>query len=281
MNRQSAGKTLEILNKYKELNSIIEVAKTLNVSYETVRKILRENGFASNKKKPVYSNTLNMDYFENIDTEDKAYFLGFIKADGYIDHTRNRFALRIQERDVEILQRLCDVLNLPQSRINIITKSKESTYYSENRQDNVEIAITNTRFVNHIKNVKSESILQRIPEHLVYHFIRGYFDGDGSINYRNIKSLKFSMNIMGNVNDDHMLRFIQKYFDINMYTDKRSNLPFLQTVNSNTIESFRNLCYNNCYIYLSRKKIKFDLFKFTKETSTTTRETSVMEEDIV
>ena len=282
MNRQSAGKTLEVLDKYKELNSIIECAKFFNVSYETIRVILRKNGFASDRKKPVFSNTLNMDYFEKIDTEDKAYFLGFIKADGYIDKTRNRFALRIQEKDIEILNRLCDVLDLPLARINKIVRSKDSEYYSEKRQDCVELAITNTRFVNHIINVKDQSILKKIPEELKFHFIRGYFDGDGSINYRDIKKLKFTMNIMGNVGDDHILQYILQDFDFKLYMDKRSNLPFLQTANPKTIESFRNKCYSDCFIYLTRKKVKFDLFKFTKETSTTTRGTSSIEdEDIV
>ncbi len=270
MNRQSAGKTLEILSKYKELNSIINTAKEMQVSYETVRQILRKNGFASDKKKPVFSNTLNVKYFEKIDSEDKAYFLGFIKADGYIDHQRNRFALRINKGDIEILQRLCDALNLPQERINKIVKSSNSKHYSKNRQDCVELAITHREFVSYFQDVKSESILNRIPENLVYHFIRGYFDGDGCISYRNIKQLRFQLNIMGSPNDDHMLKFICKYFNFNIFIDKRSNLPLIQSSNIKTLESFRDKCYDNCFVYLTRKKVKFDLFKFSKETSTTT-----------
>jgi len=281
MNRQSAGKALEVLDKYKETNSIIETAKAFNVSYETIRVILRKNGFVSNKKKPVFSNTLNMEYFKEIDTEDKAYFLGFIRADGYIDKSRNRFALRIQKRDIEILERLCDVLNLPQERINNIVRTKDSIHHSDNRQDCVEVAITNTTFVKHLLNVKEDDLFDRIPEKLKYHFIRGYFDGDGSINYRDIKKLKFTMNIMGDMNNDSTLQYILKVFDFKLYTDSRSNLPFLQTANSKVIEQFRDKCYSDCFIYLSRKKVKFDLFKFTKETSTTTRGTTNLVEDIV
>jgi intein-encoded DNA endonuclease-like protein len=281
MNIQSAGKTLEVLNKYKELNSIIEVAKFFNVSYETIRVILRKNGLVSNKKKPVYSNTLIADYFKDIDSEDKAYFLGFIKADGYVDKVRNRFALRINEKDVEILERLCDALNLPQTRLNKIIKNKDSIHHSPNRLDCMELAITHREFVSYILDVKSESIIDKVPEHLHFHFIRGYFDGDGCISYREVKSLKFTMNIMGSPNDDHMLKFIQKYFDLNLYNDKRSNLPFLQSANPKVIAEFREKCYSDCYIYLTRKKVKFDFFKFTKETSTTTRRTTQGVEDIV
>ena len=240
MNRQSAGKTLEVLNKYKETNSIIETAKFFGCSYETIRVILRKNGYVSNKKKPVFGNTLNMEYFKEINTEDKAYFLGFIRADGYIDKSRNRFALRIQKRDIEILERLCDVLNLPQERINHIIRTKDSAYHSDNRQDNVEVAITNTTFVKYLLDVKDDNLFERIQEELKYHFIRGYFDGDGSINYRDIKKLKFTMNIMGDVDNDSTLQYILKEFDFNLYNDKRSNLPFLQTANPKIIEQFRD-----------------------------------------
>lgn len=281
MNRQSAGKTLEILSKYKELNSIIETAKFFNVSYETIRIVLRKNGFVSNKKKPVYSNTLKADYFKEINTEDKAYFYGLIKADGYIDKTRNRFALRLQERDVEILKRFCDALNLPQERLNRITRSEHSVHYSPNRSDCFELAITHREFTSYLMDVKEESSLRKVPEHLVYHFIRGYFDGDGSISYSNVKKLKFQINIMGSPNDDHMLKFVCKYFDFGIYIDKRSNLPFINCSVFNKIVDFREKCYSDCFVYLSRKKIKFDLVKFTKETSTTIRGTSHEDEDIV
>lgn len=42
------------------------------------------------KKKPQY--TKNDDFFENIDSEEKAYFLGFICADGSIINKKNKLS---------------------------------------------------------------------------------------------------------------------------------------------------------------------------------------------
>lgn len=283
MNRQSAGnRDKEIIVKYNENKSILETAKFFNVSYETIRKVIRENGFVSNKKKPVFSNTLKMDYFHNIDTQDKAYFYGFIKADGYVDVKRNRLAIRIQDTDIEILKMFCDAVNLPITRINVIERSKTSQYHSSNRKDCVEIAITNETFVKPLLDIKKESSLLNVPDHLKYHFIRGYFDGDGCIAYANKSKLRYQLNIQGSPSDDSMLKYICKYFNFNIFLDKRSDLPVISSSNLQTLLDFQEKVYSNCFVYLARKKSKFDNLRFLYElSSTTTRETSQRDEDIV
>lgn len=262
MNRQSAGN--DILDiYYQNGESIIEVAKYLNINYAAAWARLKVAGVVSKNKKPIRSNTLIKDYFKEIDCYHKAYFLGFIKADGYIDHNRNRFALRLQERDKVILQRFCDTLNLPQERLNTIIYSNDRKNHSENRQNNIELAITHNEFVSYFKDVKYKSILDKIPEEFCYHFIRGYFDGDGSINYRDLSKKQYTANIMGSPNDDHMLQYIKKYFpDFRQYVDDRSNLPLLQTSNKKLILDFANKVYANSLIYLPRKKEKFDMILY-------------------
>lgn len=281
MNRQSAGKTFEIIETYKQSGSILDAAKNNNVTYEQARITLRKNGFVSNKKKPIKSNTLDKQYFYSIDREDKAYFLGLLKADGYLDKSRNRLALRLNIDDQEILKRFCDSVKLPIERINILKSTHSDKYFSANRKDSAEVAITNEEFVRPIMELKTNEILKLIPKELSYHFIRGYFDGDGCISYKNIKKGIFQLTIMGSPNDAHMLNYIKEYFNINIYYDKRSNLPYLKSDKQNLILEFREKCYKDCYVYLARKKAKFDLVKFSKETSTTTRETPKIGDDIV
>jgi hypothetical protein len=256
MNRQSAGNE-NILEIYKKCNeSILETANYFNIPYGTMWARLKKAGLKSKKKKPVYSTGLNETYFYNIDSATKAYFLGFIKADGYIDKKRDRLAIRIQERDVEILKRFCDALNLSIKRINIIKTQ-------ENQSAHVEVAITNKLFVKPILEIKSPEFLKYIPEEFIYDFIRGYFDGDGGVYYHNIDKKSFSMNIMGSPNDDSVLQLILKYFpNLKLYLDKRSNLPLLQTNNRKELINFRDLIYNDCFLYLTRKKEKFDRIKF-------------------
>jgi len=214
MNRQSAGnKTL--IEKFKELDeSIIKTAQFYNVPYGTMWARLKKAGVKSKKKKPVYSNTLNKTFFNKIDTATKAYFLGFIKADGYIDKKRNRLAIRIQEKDVEILKSFCDAVNLPVQRINYLkTRPEQSTH--------VEIAITHKEFIKPLLDIKTNFKFNVIPKEFTYDFIRGYFDGDGGVYYKNVNKKKFAMSIMGSPNDDSMLKYIKSFFpEFKEYIDK-------------------------------------------------------------
>lgn len=256
MNGRSAGNE-DLINKFTEFNeSILETAQFYNVPYGTMWARLKKAGVKSRKKKPVYSNTLNKEYFYNIDSSTKAYFLGLIKADGYIDKKRNRLAIRLQEKDVDILKRFCDAVNLPIKRINYLrTKDNQSTH--------VEIAITNRKFITPIIDIKDNFKFKIISKEFIYDFIRGYFDGDGGVYYHNIDKKKFSMSIMGSPDDDSILKFIKLFFpDVKEHIDKRSNLPYLKTNKHSLLLEFRDKVYGNCHLYMIRKKEKFDKIKF-------------------
>ena len=62
-------------------------------------KVTRRNGPAPH---------LNEHYFQNIDSEQKAYFLGLLYADGHIDHTQNghdyRIVLSLNEEDADLIE---------------------------------------------------------------------------------------------------------------------------------------------------------------------------------
>lgn len=71
----------DVIDLYKSNKSIKEIAKLFNSSQETISKVLKENNIEVYRR-----NKINFDehIFDVIDTEEKAYWLGFIFADGYI-----------------------------------------------------------------------------------------------------------------------------------------------------------------------------------------------------
>ena len=114
----------------------------------------------------------------------------------------------------------------------------------------------------------------QIPENLINHFIRGYFDGDGSVNYtirerysirkkQNVKRIAANVDFVGT---KEMLTEINKHVNFNdLEKEKRreSNTWYIRTSSISNIESFYNYLYSNATIYLSRKKQKFEeIFKF-------------------
>ena len=121
--------------------------------------------------------TFDENYFENIDTEEKAYWLGFFYADGCVRvrKTNSESKLKLSIKDISHLEKFKKSINGNNKILNINDKT---AYLS-----------LNTRvFTNHLINngcTERKTFTIKFPyflnDDLIRHFIRGYFDGDGSI----------------------------------------------------------------------------------------------------
>jgi hypothetical protein len=120
------------------------------------------------------------DYFKVIDTDEKAYWLGFIAADGTVVSNGRKYGitLDLQPRDLHWLERFRDTI-APGAKI---TKHGTRSYSvsigsKEMFQDLVTLGI----------RPRKSNTLQwpDIPERFVIPFLLGYFDGDGSFSRRN------------------------------------------------------------------------------------------------
>lgn len=122
-------------------------------------------------------------YFEKIDTEDKAYWLGFIQADGciYQQETTYRFQINLSGKDYEHLIKLNDCLSSTYSvgKREVIVKGK--TYEA------CSLKINSKPFCEHLmKNGITirktlNDAFSELEESLMPHYIRGFLDGDGNI----------------------------------------------------------------------------------------------------
>lgn len=133
--------------------------------------------------------TYNANYFETIDTEEKAYWLGFIYTDGYVT-TNNRWGIELSIDDYEHLEKINQALD---SNISIQVRrrpAKEYNGYAMKENVNCSIMYRNKKMYDDLvdKGVipnKTHSLVfpsqDIVPPHLLRHFIRGLFDGDGSL----------------------------------------------------------------------------------------------------
>lgn len=141
--------------------------------------------------------TCNYNYFSEIDTPDKAYWLGMLMADGCVMHThrlrhlktcdswQDRFymQLSLKEDDIPHIQKFIKAIksNHP---INIYKYSGKQ-YNNDGRYGR--LIIEDKHLVEDLISLgvceKKTLILEypNIPAELDSHFIRGYFDGDGCI----------------------------------------------------------------------------------------------------
>jgi hypothetical protein len=206
----------------------------------------------------------NEDYFEIIDTPEKAYFLGFIFADGcLIDNPkeyRYKLNIKIHNKDEEILKKFISLLD------------SEVEIWRSNHRDISEIGFSSKKMINDLKNLglhqnKTYTIdYPNIDENLERHFLRGYFDGDGCIRINKDErdnSKRGDLRIVGgSVNFIETLnKRMSKLFGVNLnklYGPKNKEYKFVGWAGMSDIEKIYYGFYSETDLFLNRKKIIFD-----------------------
>lgn len=87
--------------------TIEAISVKYSICYPTMCKILREFRIKPYSKQKLFSPDLIEDYFEKIDTEHKAYFLGLIVSDGCLHSKKGRpklVCLTLKDEDRYILE---------------------------------------------------------------------------------------------------------------------------------------------------------------------------------
>lgn len=206
-------------------------------------------------------------YFNKIDTEEKAYWLGFLLADGCV-HERpgqDRISLVVSIKDKDHLKKFKEHITF-EGPINDYTK-KSGLFIGLVHSF---IRITSQILIDDLAKVgciPRKSLVLEFPvinDDLVHHFIRGYFDGDGSVFISNEKHWR-NKNIFPVIH----FRFIGTKAFLNEL-DKKINLSgrIVQTKGSRVYELsykrnkkaklFYEYLYKDATIFLERKK---DIFK--------------------
>lgn len=273
----------EIKKLYLDGNSLSDIAK---VAQDTkglmaLRRRLQDMGIDTTKNMKKYSEKLSKikkqydidEYvFDVIDTEEKAYWLGFLFADGYNHESKNCIALRLQEEDNEILEKLKIFLktNTPIYTFTRITRvNKLVKKYCELNIRSVYLS----KQLAKLGCVQGKTYCLEFPDwlnpDLYSHFLRGYFDGDGCFSVKDRldrrksygKSMNFQTTITGR------FEFIKKCEEI-ISNNTGINIGKIQTFKNNYAVSLHyngknqtkkvlDFLYKNATIYLQRKYNKY------------------------
>lgn len=218
-------------------------------------------------------------FFKSIEREEQAYVLGFLYADGcnYIHKSDRCVSFTQLEQDKDILD-----------KIRIAMKFTNPNYCKEVQKTNNKISYTLNIYNRIISEdaeilgvVSNKSLVLQfptfIPEDLMRHFIRGYFDGDGCIwegkpkidsKNRFIHNMKFTF-----TGCYSFINSLQDYL-VEHLGFKKTKLNFSKAKNPNNntsenvctmeysgrkqIEKFYHYLYDGSTIYGNRKKLKFE-----------------------
>lgn len=206
---------------------------------------------------------LDVNYFENIDTPQKAYWLGFICADGYIGKDFCRVS--IITKDLEVIEKFKKDIKSGHKISEIIQHDKRTgKTYKE-----YSIQVTNRNFAKHLEKYgvtpRKSDILNfpgDLSENLYPYFIAGLFDGDGCIyKIKDKNGIKCNLISTKEVLDEIDNILSTKYGVVpckHVKVTKNKENVYKQYWYKNS-EIFLNYIYSgNKEIYLARK---YDIFK--------------------
>jgi len=203
----------------------------------------------------------NEDFFERIDTEEKAYILGFIATDGNVYHCKRkkqyfRLGITLSYQDIDILEKIRDLIS-PQTKI---TKTKRG--YAA-------LHIYSRKI---FEDLQSQGIMPkktfkvkppRLDKNLMCHYWRGAFDGDGGFYItKNANKQNYEQWRAAFTGNKFMCKGFSDFIEINKSYDKmkrpkmREHCSVYQSQYTGLKPSknvARALQYDDCKIYMNRK----------------------------
>ena len=217
---------------------------------------------------------INHNYFENIDSEHKAYWLGFIYADGSITkkvYEKGSYTYRLR---MELMFE--DKYILEQMALDLESDLKPKEYYNDASHFEGYNKPKHTAYIMFSSKKMGEDLvklgvvpnktlilksLPSIPDNLMKHFIRGYFDGDGSVYLTKDNTIKTAFygthDFINSIQD-----FLIKELDLTKkkITDqKEANVSFVGMAKQES-EKLYHYMYDEATIFLNRKYEKYNKY---------------------
>lgn len=243
-----------------------KVQEEFNLSLPTIGKILKSFNIKPWPKFKIYSPNFNERYFEKINTENQAYFLGLMITDGNIfDNYKSKthppnINWTIQENDSYILEILKKDLNLNKKLSKDGRGCIQLCVFSHLMKTDLE------QYGVIPKKTFETTFPKNLSYHLYPHLIRGILDGDGSVSFysrpnrkTHVKAVRFCSANPVFLND--LLMCLSKNINtqkLNLYQEKES-LWSCAFRSKNDLEKIIDYLYRDATIYLTRKKEKCDL----------------------
>lgn len=196
---------------------------------------------------------INKEYFKNIDSEEKAYILGLLYADGTMVRSRcgHQISLTLQEADRDILDKISDLIAPDKPLLYIAPRSDR---YSSNGQYRFNISSKDMCDDLEFIGFNNKSSMPMINEDLIPHFIRGYFDGDGCISISSRGDCEFFI-----MAEEGMLNSFKELIPLEFPDPKhvKSNMFKIRKSGKNNLNIIFEYLYTDASIFLNRKFEKF------------------------
>lgn len=242
----------ELLRLNSEGYTQRQMAEKLNINRTTVQRALKRLHVST----PNRHNALKFDntVFDCIDTEEKAYWLGFLYADGNVSSTINNIEVSLSIVDLDHLEKYRKFLkNSSEVKVGKITLNGKEF-------QRCRLSVTNKYFKNRLIElgcIPNKSLKLSFPQgiftedSLKYHFIRGYVDGDGCISFS--RTGRLILNMVGTKEFlSEILAIFPEFSELEKDSRWKHNTFYIRCWGEKAEKVLTKL-YKNANIYLQRK----------------------------
>lgn len=248
----------KIKQLYNSGQTSYELSEMYNMSSVNMRRWLHLWGVQMRKSKY----TFDEHYFDVIDNQDKAYIMGLFYSDGYHNVKDNTITITLQEKDKHILESINYLLNSDKP-LRFVNNNARNPNWSDCYQLSLTSSYT-SRVLETYGLVSAKSLILEFPKwldkSLYQHFIRGVFDGDGSIS---TSKYKYNMSIISTESFCSKIQEIlldelgvESHIYISSSLDKPTRTLMVTKKHLNKI--FFDWLYKDANLYLKRK---YDVYK--------------------
>ena len=258
-----------IIGYYHQTRQIVKTAKDLHIDHKQVKRVLLSHGINLYRKRRY---TLDEQFFDVIDTEAKAYFLGLLWADGN-NSGQGSFSLKLSVRDRDIVERFREELKSSRPIYEIRNIYCTDRYGVKHVcRDAVNLVISSRYMVSRLESVglipNKTSTLRFpssdvVPLNLMHHFVRGYFDGDGTVSAHIPKDRKLTvftveMVMKNKALADDLVKTLNQVGIDHLSLRKAGTVYKISIFSGSVRIKFMQWLYKEANIYLTRKREKFD-----------------------
>lgn len=230
------------LNRFQELvkegYNREQISVSMGITRRTILNYEKKLNIKIDNKKRI--SNFDTSYFKVIDNEYKAYILGFIFADGYIETNGRTLTFNINKKDIDILNKIKKCMKSSAEFKKSSTENCIRLYFSS-----IELVKDLNKY-GVVRNKTKAIKFPNIDKNLYRHFLRGYFDGDGYIGKRQCTLVIGSEEMLKGVVD-----FLNNKFDTDIYYKHKGNY-YVVNFNRRNCNIVKWL-YEDSNIYLDRK----------------------------
>jgi hypothetical protein len=217
---------------------------------------------------------MNKNIFNAINSEKKAYWLGFLYADGCNIPDYNKVIIELSVKDLKHLKKFCNFIGISSYKIKILPPSEKVCKGKIiHGNGSCTIVVYSKQVANSLVKlgmIKAKSLILKfpnkkiVPNKYIRHFIRGYFDGDGCLSkYYSNHATRYNFTIISTHNFCKSMRNVVKSIANLKLWNTQGKMQYCNISGNRQVKKFLDWIYKGSSVFLDRK---YKIYKELKKT---------------